>query len=325
MGDHRLEQSSEVELLKSLVIDPKRSCCGQYIERLDSINLHSIYQELSVERLGQKSLKVLDCHLSSKMDWNQVFLLCFLDALSDMNNRHNYEEVGQRVLFGIIQRERRSLRSIEAMLIGAAGLLDCLPNDSFSTEFKTEAKYMLYKYGIRPLPPNSWNLRNLTPVKHPIVRLSQVARLFYDSEHPFNRLVSCKSRNDVIDLFNVNASEELCKRVNLKSTTSSHIGVMKCDLLAINFVVPMLYSYGIYTESDDLVIAASDLNERLPAESNFYITAWRRLGVVPMSAYDTQALIQLSKIYCINRLCHKCPLYLHMISPNSALNKRGLR
>ncbi len=284
---------------------------------------HFLYQELSVERLRQKSSRVLDSHFVNKMDWNQVFLLSFLDSLSDMNNRHNFEEVGRRAPFKIIQRERSSMRTIEALLIGVAGLWNCLPNDNFTKALKEESKHLLYKYSIKPLPPNVWNLRSLSPVKHPIVRLSQVARLLHESLYPFNRLINCRSRNDIIDLFNVKASDELCKRINLKMTNSSHIGVMKCDLLGINLVVPMLYSYGIYTEDDNMTMAASELNEKLPAESNTYITAWRKLGVVPMSAYDTQALIQLSKIYCSDRLCYKCPLYLHMLSPHSALNNNS--
>ncbi|MFI3303200.1 MAG: DUF2851 family protein [Rikenellaceae bacterium] len=308
-------------LLDLVLSGAKERRCGIYLHHLEGLDRHRIYQELETERLDDKFLRIQDLYARSQSNWNQIFLIGLLNSISDMNNRENYQEVGHMVHFSIIQRERASLRNIEALLIGASGLLDTLPQDSFTTEFRKSAEFMLYKYQITPIYSKMWNLKKITAVKHPIIRLSQIARLLYENEFPFNHLVNFQNRNDIISFFNVEASMEWCLRVKGGAKSASHIGVSKCDLIGINFVVPMLYAYGLYTADDSITDRAGYINETLPAESNFYITSWRKRGLTPQSAYETQALIQLAKVYCDNHLCEKCHIYKHMLSPYSILPK----
>ncbi len=258
-------------------------------------------------------------HLQS--NWNKIFLIQLLDSLSDMDNRQVYKEIAVRVNYNSILRERGSLRNLEALLIGISGLHKLLPNDDFSIEFKKNAEFLLHKYQIEPFQKSDWNLRKITPVKHPIIRLSQVARLLYDNDHPFNQLLNCKSRNDILSFFDVEASLELCQRVNLRAKNPSCIGVTKRDLLGINLVVPMMYAYGLYVCDDTITDRAGELNESLPAESNWIISSWCQYGLVPTSALETQGLIQLTKRYCPESRCEECPIGRHIMSPKSILRQ----
>ncbi|MFI3258680.1 MAG: DUF2851 family protein [Rikenellaceae bacterium] len=309
---------SDDELLFRLEQGAKTYRCGVYLHNLESIHRQQIYQELETERLKSKYHKIWSMHEEWKMSWNHIFLVGFFDSLSDMENRENYLELAVRLNYSIISRERKSLRNLEALLIGMSGLLELLPRDRFTKSLADDARFIIHKYQLNPLPATQWNRRKWLPFKHPIVRLSQVAHLLYENEMPFNSLIECRNRNDIHNLFNVEMSEWWNPYFG---ESVRHIGVEKSDLLGINFVVPMLYAFGHYSSDDEMTNRANDLNEDLPAESNFYITKWRRKGLDPKSAYETQALIQLAKIYCSNKHCEECHLYRHMKSKSSILSK----
>ena len=69
------------------------------------------------------------------------------------------------------------------------------------------------------------------------------------------------------------------------------------------------YAYGSYTGRDALRDNALALLERLPAEQNRYMRAWREAGgPQPRNAFESQALLQLATEYCAPRRCAACPL-----------------
>ncbi len=307
------------ELLLLLESGAKEYRCGEYLYHLDALYRQQIYQNLEIERLQRKYLQIREIYQFSGQDWNQTFLVYFLRYLSDEANRKNFMEVGFRVGYNTILHERASLRNLEALFIAASGLIDTLPRDNFTNQVRKDVEYMTHKYQINPIAKEEWVRRRMMPAKEPILRLVQVARLFHENDLIFNKLISCRTREDIFNLFNVPALSEWSHYYG--ETRVRRIGVEKCDLIGINFVVPMLFAYGHYTSSDELVSVANELNEMLPAESNRYITKWRGCGLTPTVAYETQALIQLYTEYCKVKGCERCHVYRHMLSKGSILGK----
>lgn len=295
------------------------SCrCGIYLHHMEPIYRQLIYHDLEYERLMTKYNRVCEMY-NLPMDWNQIFFVSFLEWMSDKNNRGNYMEVAMRLSYPLIARERGvSLQRLETLLIAVSGLLPTLPKDDFTRKIAKEADYLIHKYRLNPIPTKQWNLKGLVDAKSPILRLSQIARVLYDNPMPFNRLVSCRTRDDIIALFGVPASAEWCRYFG---GVTRHIGVDKCDILGINFVIPSLFAYGHYSSNDDLVNVALALNEALPAESNYIINRWRQRGLTPTSSFETQSLIQLYKVYCIANKCQKCVLFRHMCSDANIFDK----
>ncbi len=307
------------KLLDILLSGAKSYRCGRYLYNLDPMRRQQIYQELETERLRRKYIDIREIHSFTHQDWNQTFLVCFLRYLSDQYNRANFAEIGFRVSYNTLLRERSSLRNIEAILIAASGLIDTLPRDSFTNSFRKDVEYMAHKYQITAVPQDRWIRRRMVAAKEPILRLVQVARLLHENDMIFNRLVKCKSRDDIFNLFNVEADSEWNRYFG--DSKARRIGVEKCDMIGINFVVPMLYAFGHYSSDDEMTTRANDLNESLPAESNVYIKGWRKEGLTPTVAYETQALIQLYTVYCSRGECEKCHIYRHMLSKSSILSK----
>jgi hypothetical protein len=86
------------------------------------------------------------------------------------------------------------------------------------------------------------------------------------------------------------------------------MGRTKTDLLAINLVAQMQFAYSAYTENEKLRSRALSLLEDLPAEKNSIIAQWNSYGPLARTAFDSQALLQLSFEYCRDRKCENCPV-----------------
>ncbi|MFR9651798.1 MAG: DUF2851 family protein [Rikenellaceae bacterium] len=291
--------------------------CGEYLHALDPISYTKILEELESERLERKAKEVTDLVSHRRMNWNKVMLMQLLRSLSDRLNKMNYIELGFMINDTTLEHERESLFNLETLLIYPSGLLDKLPNDDYVESVRQNGERLYRRYNLELMSPIRWSA--VSPSIHPLLRLSQVAHLYHRNELLFNTIINCRNRVDVLNLFkDIYSSEEWCRYFNLKQTS---VGVIKSDLVAINLVVTMLYSYGYYFNNDEMISSAIALLESLPAESNGYINNWRKKGLLPHNAFDTQALIQLSDEYCLRGRCNHCPVARHICSESSILGQ----
>jgi hypothetical protein len=79
-------------------------------------------------------------------------------------------------------------------------------------------------------------------------------------------------------------------------------------------VAQLQYAYGEYTDNDKLRNKAISLLEDLPAESNSIIAQWKSYGQLAQTAFDSQALLQLSFEYCRHQRCEECPVGRQILS-----------
>ena len=76
----------------------------------------------------------------------------------------------------------------------------------------------------------------------------------------------------------------------------------------------MQFAYGSYTSSERLRSRALSLLESIKAESNSIISQWNSYGKIAQTAFDSQALLQLSFEYCKSRRCEECPVGRRILS-----------
>ena len=60
--------------------------------------------------------------------------------------------------------------------------------------------------------------------------------------------------------------------------------------------------------SQDIKENAIDLLNELDAEDNLLIRHWKQIGIIPISAAESQSLIHLKNEYCDKRLCLSCAI-----------------
>ena len=285
--------------------------CGGIFAKFDPLVRTAMITHLLVERLRRKHNDLLQIHNDGKEDWNETLHVMLFRTMGDTKNKEAFTQLAQRVPHRIVSHERGSLLAVEALLLGGSGLLEQRAEDEYILALKREFDHLQNKYNITPLRPAVWNLANIQPYNAPVLRLAQLAAFLCSRDFIFDKVVSCRSANDVLQIFSAEASNYWMTHFSpgrISSFSPKRIGEGKAYLLGINFVVPMIFAYGDYTGDEKLREAALSLLEQIPCERNRYIYDWAEQGVEMRNAFDSQAMLQLSREYCEKGRCAACSL-----------------
>jgi hypothetical protein len=286
--------------------------CGAHLARIGTLRRLTLYNTLGFERLKRKQDDIQHIHSTSEQNWQQTFYVMLLRTMGGMDNKEAFTTLSRRVSYAAILRERMVPQNIEAMLIGASGLLELYPHDEYILNLKRNYTYLATKYSIKAMEAKEWKLTKIYPNNHPVLRLSQIATLLSHSSDIMERMLACCSQKDVHNLFSCQTLPYWVNHYTPASENSrsvaKRLGQTKSDLLAINLVAQMQYAYGDYINNDTLRNRAISLLEDLPPESNSIIAQWNSYGPLAQTAFDTQALLQLSFEYCQKHRCEECPV-----------------
>jgi hypothetical protein len=85
------------------------------------------------------------------------------------------------------------------------------------------------------------------------------------------------------------------------------------NLLIINNVVPFLFVYGQVNTKSQYIDKAISYLKSIPAENNNIIRKWNKSGIFARTAYESQALLSMTKSYCMNKKCLECEIGNHIL------------
>jgi len=149
----------------------------------------------------------------------------------------------------------------------------------------------------------------LRPENFPYVRIAQFAALIHTSTKLFSKIVENPEIESLEKLFDCEPSPYWKSSYLFSNVSSLHIkklGAQSIDGIIINTVVPFLFCYASHKNNEELKDKSIRLLEEIPAEHNSIINGWNKLSLKTESAYDSQALLQLKRVYCEQRNCLRC-------------------
>lgn len=309
--------SASKHTIEELKAGASSLACTRHIQELRGVDYESLIIHLTCERMTRKYEEVVEIYKTiAGKNWNETFHIMLFRVLGGMDNRQAMIELSQRVTNSMLMRERASMINLEALLIGGSGLLDIYPEDQYTHRLRLEFEHLAAKYNITPMLAGDWNLANYYRHNHPTLRLAQLAGCFFNAEFNLQNALASSERRHVYDLFAGKASQYWVDNFDGKAHSliiNERIGQNKSDLLGINLIAPMMFSYGNYIQDNDIVANATNLLEDIAAEHNRYTKPWYSAGVEPRDAFVSQALLQLTKEYCTPRRCEVCPLARRII------------
>lgn len=312
-------------IINRLKADAKASICKEYIRDCSEFLRENIYTSLIHERILRKGEVMRQIFVSSGENWSQAIYTIFMRTLGDVSNREAFEQLATRVSYCAIMRERKSHIAVEAILLGASGLLSLYPEDDYTRQLMNEYAHLAWKYDITQMSPSDWNLRNIRPYNHPVLRIVQAATLLSSHDFFANDVLSCNTRADLESMFNVELSNYWLSHFTPGRSgkeVAKKIGLMKCYLLGINMVAPVKYLYGVTMDRCNYNTEAISLLDDIPAEDNHIIAQWESFGVVPTNALASQALLQLSTEHCAHHKCEQCPVARLMLNDVTFMRRK---
>jgi len=292
--------------------------CQDQFYKTDPLLMQIGFNRLMIERLEDKTTQILNRLLFNNNDWNETFYQMMARMFGFKVNDLPFDLLSKSLPLQVLGKHKNNLFQIEALLFGNSGLLnDQLLGDNYYLELRNEYSFLYKKYGLKGIESHLWKFMRMRPVNFPTIRISQFAALIYRSHGLFSKIIQIDKLSELKELFKVKASEywishyHFNKQSKLKAV--KELGETSINTIIINVVIPFLFVYGEKQNKNELKNRALEFLEQLPPETNSIISNWAKLGVNSLSAFDTQALIQLKNRYCEKKKCLNCHIGVKLV------------
>lgn len=290
--------------------------CASRLAQIDSLLVSSTIDRMQVERLEAKSQRVFDIVSQCNGSWEEAFYRDLCRSLGLKANAFPFQLLAQSLPLKILAKHKNSAFQIEALLFGQSGLLENRKSDEYATALKNEYSYLKSKFNLTPIKPSQWKFMRLRPISFPTVRIALLAMLIHKSSGLFSKLMETENIDQITKLLSVEASDYWTNHYlfgEVSKPLKKRLGDESIRLITINTVVPFMFSYGRSRAKANLETKALNLLQQMPPEKNSIVENFKKLGVNPISAFDTQALIHLKSNYCDARKCIYCPIGIRLL------------
>lgn len=292
-------------------------CCN-YIKEIPSLHIHGWINTLLLERLERKSKDIYTLLDRFNNSWTDVFYVILFRSMGFGINSDAFRQLALSLPLNYILKQGDNPIQIEALLLGQAGLLDDINSpDDYTGVLQKEYDFLRNKYSLSPLNKHVFRSLRMRPQSSPHIRIAQLASLVANIQGLYSKILSCGDTGQIRLLLHANASEYWQTHYVLGEESprkSKYIGDSSLDILIINTVVPLLFSYGKKVNDETYADRAIRFLETIKPESNSIVRQFVSYGIAAGSAYDTQALIQLKREYCERKKCLYCRIGYKLLS-----------
>lgn len=227
-------------------------------------------------------------------------------------NNDAFERLAMLLPLRILRKHIDNPLQIEALFFGCAGFLEREFTESYPVLLQREFKVLKAKFNLSVMPLAYWRFLRLRPPNFPTIRLAQMASMVRNFDKLFSKLQIISDLDSMRNLFNVEVNEYWDTHFQFEKPSRlvrKNLGVTAVDVLIINAIVPVLFSYGIYHDDQELKNRTLGLLNVMEPEDNVIIRKFLGLGVSVCNAQQSQALLHLYNCYCRKRNCLKCRVF----------------
>ena len=299
-----------IEKYRQLLLHPKFIACENQLDQLNELILMNWKQRLVVERLITKSSAILEDLEKANGHWEEVFWWHIAANFGLKLNSDLFKQVARSLPISILSKHKHNLLQLEALLFGQAGLLEEELEDKYANMLQKEFRFYQKKYSLKPVYGELFFLR-MRPANFPTIRLAQLAKLIFESEHLFSKIKATSSVNEVKEILNLTANDYwhyhyvFDRETDFKEKT---LGKQMIGNIIINTVIPVLFASGIQKDDNSYKEKAIRWLEDLSPEKNSVTKGFSDLGFANKNGFDSQALIHLKKHYCDKKFCLECAI-----------------
>ncbi len=293
-----------------LTESPTIACQNNGLEKLSTIGWMAWKERLLAERLERKSAAILILLSETNNHWEATFWITLAANFGGTINGELFTAVAKSIDITILAKHKNQLVQLEALLLGQANLLNIETTNPYTLQLQKEYQFLKAKYKLQPTTILPKFLR-MRPANFPTIRLAQLAALIHQSLHLFSIIKATNTAKELAALFKVIPSNYWLKHYQLTNEESNiskpkNIGKSTIDNLIINTISPIVFAYGLHLKEEKFKEKAIQWLQEVKPESNNIITQWQQLGKTVTNSFETQAIIELYKNYCLQRKCLQC-------------------
>ncbi len=282
--------------------------CENHIAGINKIVLVKWKESLLIERLQQRTIYIESLLKKNNQHWEETFWWMLARNFGTKVNSDAFEKIAQSIPVKIIAKHKNQLIQLESLLMGQAGMLNKIFGEDYPVMLQKEYYFLQRKYQLKPSNHALYFLR-MRPANFPTIRLAQLAMMIHHAHHLFDAVKDATSVKEVEKLFDVTANDYWHYHYvfdEVGSFKKKTVGKEMIHNILINTVIPMLYTYGYFNNNEKFKSKSLLWMEQLAAEKNNITKGYESLGIENKSAFDSQSLIQLKKLYCDHKRCLQC-------------------
>lgn len=286
--------------------------CEKIISGIQQFTWLSWLERIVVERLEAEVKDVFSKLATNNYDWEETLYQRIMRYCGLKVNNDAFERLALLLPLRILRKHIDNPFQVEAMFFGCAGFLEQEFTEAYPVLLQREYKILKSKFNLTIMPKSYWKFLRLRPPNFPTIRLAQMASLVCNCDNLFSKLQTINDLDSVRNLFNVEVNEYWNTHFQFEKpskTKTKCLGDTAIDILIINAVIPVLFSYGIYHDNQDIKNRSLGLLGVIGPEDNVVIRKFVKLGVNVQNAQQSQALLQLYSSYCKRRKCLNCRVF----------------
>ncbi len=295
--------------------------CAPRLHEIDQMRRTDWLETLSIERIQQKGARLEETLKALNGDWNGACFITLARGLGFGLNGLPFEMLASSINLNHLRRHSDNILQMEAIFFGQAGLLDPMMHttDQRYQLMCREYQFLARKYSMKPIPKTAWKFSRTRPQNLPFRRIALLAKAMADTPDLLNQILSTGGDDDRLrPLFRWQVDPYWSRRLTFGGDCQTDanppsLSDSSINILLINVVVPILYTYALLHSDHELKEAAINLLLSLPPEKNTIIREWQHLGFKPKDAVATQALIHLKNEYCCRHDCLHCRFGNHLL------------
>jgi len=303
---------------QSLITPKSWVFCEKQIATIDSFLIANWQERLFFERLERKSNSIFELASIKNHDWEAVLFALIAKNFGLNTNGEVFFKVANSVSFSVIRKESFEVENIEALLFGAAGLLEVEKEDNYFKDLKFRFYYLLHKYQFEQKQIEPVQFFKHRPDNFPTIRLSQLANLYHLHQNLFSKIIKAITVSEIYNLFAVSVSNYWQTHYQFdKESPQKNKPLSKSfiDLLIINTIIPIQFAYA-KSQNSEISENLIELLCEVAPEKNSIIEKFASFGVNSKNAFETQSLLQLKNEYCNHSKCLDCAIGIELLKNN---------
>ncbi len=282
--------------------------CHSYLPAMKQIQWLSWKERLVMERLEKRSKKIIQYYREATQDWETVTWWVLAANMGLKVNEALFESVARTISLKVLANHRNQIHQLECLLMGQANLLNQHFEEHYPRLLQKEYAYLKKKYQLQQAIGQPAFLR-MRPASFPSIRLAQLASILQRKDHFFDFFKNAELIVLIKEMLIVSPNDYWIYHYQLDHPSSYHkkqLGNSMTNSILINTVIPLIYTYGLIMKENSYQEKALNWLLEIRAEQNRYTKEWVGYQIPNHSAFDSQALIELSNAYCMEKRCLEC-------------------
>ena len=289
-------------------------------DSLSPIAWYKWKETLYIERLEEKAVGIQELLKATTGDWNQVLIALLAKSFGLNINGEAFFSIAKALPIQILRREGEALLNIEALFFGMAGFLNeqqhQLP-DRYYRDLVQRWTFYQQKYQLQQRALQELHFFKLRPSNFPTIRLAQFAAWFYQHQYQLSALLHTQEVNRLKELLQSTVSEYWQTHYTFGKEgkrSPKKLSAAFQELILLNTIIPIQYVFACHQGREDTIERIIEMSTKLKAESNAIIALFQKEGVYLEHAFDSQALLQLNKKYCMWNKCLSCAVGMAILN-----------